>query len=297
MSQKTAIIIGGPTAVGKTALAIRLAQHYNTTILSADSRQCFRELTIGVARPSTEELAAVPHDFIATHSIEEVFSAADYEAYALRSLEQTFATHDHAIVCGGTGLYIKALMQGLDDIPPVEPAIREAIIADYEKNGLRALQETVRHEDPLYYESGEIRNPQRLMRALEVMRATGRSIRSFQQAAKAERSFRIIPIRLSLPREQLYQRIDQRVDQMMAAGLLDEVKGLFSKRQLNALQTVGYQELFAFLEGSCTLEEAVQRIKTNTRHYAKRQETWLKKYFAEEAFAPDAFEEILIASR
>lgn len=297
MPQKTAIIIGGPTAVGKTALAIRLAQHYHTTILSADSRQCFRELNIGVARPAPEELAAVPHDFIATHSIEETFTAADYETYALRSLEQAFTTHDYAIVCGGTGLYIKALMQGLDDIPPVEPAIREAIIADFEKNGLKALQEAVRTEDPRYFADGEIRNPQRLMRALEVMRATGKSIRSFQQAAKTERPFRIIPIRLSLPREQLYQRIDQRVDQMMAAGLLDEVKGLFSKRQLNALQTVGYQELFAFVEGSCTLEEAVQRIKTNTRHYAKRQETWLKKYFAAEAFAPEAFEAIVNASR
>lgn len=279
--------------MGKTALAIRLAQHWNTSILSADSRQCFRELNIGVARPTPEELAAVPHDFIATHSIETPFSAADYETYALHSLEQRFASSDRVVVCGGTGLYIKALMQGLDDIPPVETGIREAIIADFEINGLKALQEAVRMEDPRYYADGEIRNPQRLMRALEVVRATGRSIRSFQQSAKTERPFRIIPIRLSLPRDILYQRIDQRVDLMMAAGLLEEVKGLYPKRHLNALQTVGYQELFDYLDGTVSLDEAVARIKTNTRHYAKRQETWLKKYFAAEAFAPEAFEEIV----
>lgn len=286
MTQPTCIIIGGPTAVGKTALAITLARHFSTSILSADSRQCYRELNIGVAKPSPAELEQARHYFINSHSIQDNVTAADYETYALQSLEEIFRTSPIAIVVGGTGLYLKALMEGLDSIPPVAEEIRQQIISEYEAHGLRWLQKTVAAEDPLYYSTGEIQNPQRLMRALEVMRATGQSIRSFQKSSATQRPFRIIPVRLSLPRDILYNRINQRADAMMAEGLLKEVESLLPWKNLNALQTVGYQELFEYLDGKCSLEEAVEKIKVNTRHYAKRQETWFTKFLAPDSHSP-----------
>lgn len=293
MTPHTCIIIGGPTAVGKTALAITLARHFSTSILSADSRQCFRELNIGVAKPSNAELEQAHHYFINSHSIQDNVTAADYETYALHSLEEIFRTAPVAIVVGGTGLYLKALMEGLDSIPPVAEDIRQQIISEYESKGLRWLQQTVAAEDPLYYSTGETQNPQRLMRALEVVRATGQSIRHFQQASRPQRPFRMIPVRLSLPRETLYERINQRVDTMMAEGLLQEVKSLLPWKHLNALQTVGYQELFEYFEGKSSLEEAVEKIKVNTRHYAKRQETWFKKFLSETPYLPGEAEKII----
>lgn len=284
----TVIIVIGATAVGKTALAIELASWLHTEILSADSRQCFRELNIGVARPSASELAAVKHHFIATHSIYEEVNAAVYEEYALRTAGEIFQLHPNLVMVGGTGLYIKAFCEGMDEIPAILPGIREAVIADFEAKGLPWLQEEVRMRDPLFYASGEVQNPQRLMRALEVMMSTGRSIRSFQSGYKKQRPFNIIKIGLDLPRTELYDRINRRVDLMMESGLLQEVTELYNKLvagskesgevlRPNALQTVGYSELFDHLEGKCSLEQAVEKIKTNTRHYAKRQLTWFKK--------------------
>lgn len=293
---KTCIIIAGPTAVGKTSLAIALAQHFNTEIISADSRQCFKELDIGVAKPSPQQLQLVKHYFINSHSVEQEFNAALFEQYALDAIEKIFLSHDIAIVAGGTGLYIKAFCEGLDEIPPIDSSVRDAIIDTYAQKGLSWLQQQVQLADPLYYEQGEIQNPQRLMRALEVKQSTGRSILSFQQQKKKERDFRIIKIGIELPREELYHRINTRVDDMMQQGLLDEVKSLLPYRQLNALQTVGYSELFEYFDGKITLEEATTVIKQHTRNYAKRQLTWFKKDPAFQWFAPDDLEAIISAT-
>lgn len=283
---KTVIIIAGPTAVGKTAVAVQLARHFNTAIISADSRQCFKELNIGVARPSAEELSLVPHYFIASHSIHEEVTAATFEEYALAKTDELFAKHDTIIMTGGTGLYIRAFCEGLDMIPPIDPGIRENILKNYTAQGLLWLQEQVREKDPAFYATGEIQNPQRMMRALEVIEGTGQSVVTFRKGEKANRDFRIIKFGLELPREELVRNIDSRVDQMMQAGLLDEVKSLMPYRQLNALQTVGYAELFDYLDGKINLAEAVEAIKIHTRQYAKRQMTWFKKEKEMEWFAP-----------
>jgi len=275
--KKTCIIVTGPTASGKTALAIAVARHFNTSIISADSRQCFKELSIGVARPSKEELQMVKHYFIASHSITSAVNAAVFEAYALDAIRDIFSTRDVAVMAGGTGLYIKAFCEGLDDIPAIDMGIRDQIQRQYLQDGLSWLQEAVHTEDPAYYASGEIQNPQRLMRALEVVRATGRSIRSFQGGSGISRDFNIIKIALDLPREQLYDNINRRVDIMMEQGLLQEVKSLLPYRHLNALQTVGYKELFDYLDGRLSLADAINLLRQNTRHYAKRQLTWFRR--------------------
>lgn len=277
MSKKTVIIAGGPTASGKTTLAIRLAQYFNTEIISADSRQCYREMTIGVAKPSVEELQLVKHYFINSHSIHDTVTAATFEQYALQSAEHIFQNNDVAVMAGGTGLYIKAFCDGLDDIPSIDPGIREKINADYTANGLSWLQQQVAGHDPVYYSNGEILNPQRLIRALEVKLQTGRSIREFQNQKKVTRDFNVIKLALDLPKEILHQRISHRVDLMMQEGLLQEVQSLYEYKDLNALRTVGYTELFDYIDGKSTLEEAVDAIKSNTRYYAKRQLTWFKK--------------------
>ena len=275
--KKICIVITGPTAIGKTALAIKLAQHFNTQIISADSRQCYKELTIGVAKPSTEELALVKHHFINSHSIHEDVNAAVYENYALQKIDTIFKTNNVAVVVGGTGLYIKAFCQGMDDIPTIDKKIKEDLIKNYEQHGLGWLQQQIETLDKVYAKTGETKNPNRLIRALEVVMGTGKSITSFQQQAKKERNFTIIKIGLELPREELYQRINNRVEVMMKDGLLNEVKQLLAYQKLSALQTVGYRELFDYLEDKITLQKAVELIKQNTRHYAKRQLTWFKK--------------------
>lgn len=292
--KKTVIIICGPTAVGKTSVAIALAQHFNTEIISADSRQCFKELNIGVARPSAEELAAVKHHFIASHSIQEEVTAATFEQYALQKTKELFAQHDVVVMVGGTGLYIKAFCEGLDKIPELKPEVRSQIVEKYEQHGLLWLQDEVRKKDPAFYAAGEIQNPQRMMRALEVMEATGQSILSFRKGERTKRDFNIIKIGLELPREELVRNINARVDAMMEAGLLDEVKGLSVCKNLNALQTVGYAELFDYLEKRITLPEAIERIKTATRQYAKRQMTWFRKDENINWFAPVQPEEIIV---
>jgi tRNA dimethylallyltransferase len=275
--KKTCIVISGPTAVGKTALAILIAQHFSTQIISADSRQCYKELTIGVAKPSADELAAVSHYFINSHSIHENVNAAIFEKYALEKVQEIFLTNDVAVVVGGTGLYVKTFCSGIDAVPVILPGIRADIINKYEMGGLEWLQMEVKKNDPIYFSKGEILNPHRLIRALEVVTSTGKSISEFQTQKNQTRDFTILKIGLELPREALYQRINSRVDQMMQQGLVDEVRGLITHQELNALQTVGYRELFDHFAGKISLLQAIEAIKMSTRHYAKRQMTWFKK--------------------
>jgi tRNA dimethylallyltransferase len=230
-----------------------------------------------VAKPTDAELATAFHYFISSHSITEEITAADFEKYALKAVEEVFRERDVAIMVGGTGLYIKAFAEGLDDIPPVDPEVRKGLISCYGEAGLNWLQEEVRQKDPLYFAHGETQNPQRMLRALEVKMSTGKSILEFRTKGKKERAFRIVKVGLELPREKLYHQINHRVDQMMASGLLKEAEALLPFKNLNALQTVGYRELFDYFDGLITLDRAVALIKQNSRHYAKRQLTWFKK--------------------
>ncbi|MBD0378345.1 MAG: tRNA (adenosine(37)-N6)-dimethylallyltransferase MiaA [Flavisolibacter sp.] len=285
---KTVIIIAGPTAVGKTAVGIHVAQHFNTEIISADSRQCYKELKIGVARPSEEELAAVPHHFIATHSVHEKVTAATFEQYALQKAAELFEKKDVIVMVGGTGLYITAFTEGMDEIPDVPESVRNEIVENYFAYGLNWLQQEVLQYDPEFYAVGEIQNPQRLMRALEVYKATGKSILQFRTGRKADRPFSVIKIALEIPKEQLHRNINHRVGKMMEQGLLDEVQFLLPFQHLNALQTVGYKELFAYLHEEITLSQAVEEIKKNTQHYAKRQVTWFRKDKEYTWLPPDA---------
>lgn len=274
---KTVFIVVGPTAAGKTSLAIELAKYFKTEVISADSRQCFKELNIGVARPSAEELKTVTHHFVASHSIHDDLNAGIFEEYALQKAEKLFQTHDILIMAGGSGLYIKVFEEGMDEIPKVSEELRERIIAEYENNGLEWLQKKIQHKDPGFYGTGEIKNPQRLMRALEVAESTGRSILEFRKGKKQKRDFAIIKIGLELTKEELYRNINARVDKMIEGGLVDEVKRLLPDRNLKALQTVGYSEIFDYLDGKTSLGRAVELIRKNTKQYAKRQLTWFKK--------------------
>lgn len=283
---KTVIIIAGPTAVGKTALAIDITRHYNTSIISADSRQCFRELNIGVARPSIEELQQVEHYFIATHSITEEVTAVTFEEYALKKVNELFEKHDVVVMTGGTGLYIRAFCEGLDEIPEIPVDIRQTLMREYDALGIDWLRNQVKEKDPEFFAQGENQNPARLLRALEVKLTTGESILHFRKGNKKQRDFDIIKIGLELPREELYTRINQRVDKMMEMGLLEEVKGLMQYRELNALQTVGYSELFDYIDENTSLERAIELIKRHTRRYAKRQMTWFKKDQEFQWFSP-----------
>lgn len=277
MSLKTIIIVTGPTASGKTDLAMELARYFQTSIISADSRQCYRELNAGVAKPSPEQLSEIQHVFINSHSITEDVNAAIFESMAVEFCNEVFATRDVIIMCGGTGLYIKAFCEGLDEIPVVEEGIRKDIQSSYLENGLDWLKESIRLSDPVFYASGEMKNPQRMMRALEVVRSTGQSIITFRNRQKKQRPFRILEFGIRLPRKELYGRIDDRVDKMMDQGLMDEVISLLPYQHLNALQTVGYTELFEYLRGKLSLPDSISMIKQNTRHYAKRQITWMNK--------------------
>jgi tRNA dimethylallyltransferase len=276
----TVHIVVGPTAVGKTKYAIALAQKLNTEIISADARQCYQELNIGVARPSLEELATVPHHFIASHSIQETINAGTFEAYALAKATELLEKFGSAVMVGGTGLYIKAFVEGMDQIPAVDPSIRIQIQQDLSSKGMDWLQAQVQAKDPAYWaqaDQGEQQNTQRLSRALEVVIGTGQSILSFQLQSKKSRLFNIQKMGLEMPREQLYDKINQRVVQMVESGLEEEVNALRPQFHLNALQTVGYQEWLPYFEGHQTKEAVIQAIQQNTRHYAKRQLTWFKK--------------------
>ena len=274
---KTVIVIAGPTAVGKSGIGIEVAKHLNTEIISADSRQCYREMKIGVARPSNDQLSQVKHHFIASHSIHDKVNAAVFENYALEKATDIFKFSDYVVMVGGTGLYIKAFLEGMDPIPEVPENIRNDITEQYFQYGLNWLQDEVKKNDPLFYKTGEIQNPQRLMRALEVVKATGRSIIDYRKGEKAKRNFEVQKVALELPKELLYRNINTRVDQMVEEGLVEEVQSLYKFRHLTALQTVGYKEIFDYLDGKISLAEAIEQIKVNTRQYAKRQLTWFKK--------------------
>jgi len=291
---KTAIIICGPTAVGKTSVAIELAKSFHTEIISADSRQCFRELEIGVARPSAIDLKEVKHHFVASHSIHDEMNAAVFENYALEKTKEIFIDQDLVIIVGGTGLYIKAFCEGMDEIPGSVSGIRTWIADGYKKNGLEWLQGEVKKKDPAFYEAGEFQNPQRLMRALEVVETTGKSILGFHTGEKTKRDFNILKIGLELPRAELHRNIETRVEKMIEKGLVEEVKNLLAHKHLNALQTVGYSEIFSYLEGNTSLTGAVEEIKKNTRQYAKRQMTWFRKDKGIQWFFPHQADQILL---
>jgi len=277
MASKTVFIIAGPTAVGKTAVAIALAKRLGTSIVSADSRQCYKEMTIGTAKPSADELASVPHYFIDTFPVTEEITAAAYEHLSLQYLETIFETRDTAVVCGGTGLYIKALCEGLDEMPETDNEAELQVNKSYETGGLPWLQQALAEEDPAFFSVAETQNPARLLRALIFKRSTGRSIVDFRTGVKKQRPFQVIKCALTLPRPVLYDRINHRVDQMVKDGLIDEVRSLQTYSLLKNLQTVGYTELFDYLAGKWDLPTAIDKIKQHTRNYAKRQLTWFRK--------------------
>ncbi len=281
------VIVCGPTAVGKTAVAIELAKFFQTQIISADSRQCFNELNIGVAKPSLDELNLVTHHFINSHSIHEIVNAGVFETYALNAANEIFQHSNIAVMVGGTGLYIQSFCEGMDAMPVIDVSIRAKIKHQYQSNGLMWLQEQLQLKDPVFWHTAEQQNPQRLMRALEIVEATGQSNIDFRKGDKQQRNFDIIKIGLTLSREMLYTRINNRVDTMMEQGLLKEAENLIPHKSLNALQTVGYKEFFNYFDGNCTLENAIEELKKNTRHYAKRQMTWFKKDDAVQWFQPN----------
>jgi tRNA dimethylallyltransferase len=263
--------------VGKTEVAIKLARSLGTAVISADSRQCYREMNIGTAKPSANELQGVSHYFLDAFPVTQVLSAADFERLALTYLEEIFTGNNAAVVCGGTGLYIKALAEGLDEMPGIDEAIATQAEADYKQLGMGWLSKAVEQEDPEFYSSAETGNPARLLRALTFIRSNGKSINHYRSGTVKKRPFKMIKVGLELPRELLYERINQRVDGMMARGLLAEVEGLMAYKEFKSLQTVGYAELFDYLEGKCSLADAIGKIKQHTRNYAKRQLTWFKK--------------------
>ncbi len=288
---KTLVVITGPTAVGKTALTIELAQHYGIPIINADSRQIYRELKIGTAAPSDEQLQQAPHLFVGTKSIDDYYNASMYEQEVLSYIKESSSPIE--LLSGGSMMYIDAVCNGIDDIPTVREDIREEMKRRYKEEGLEALCEELKQLDPEHYAIVDRQNYRRVIHALEICHQTGKTYTSFRTQQKKERPFHIIKIGLNRDREELYQRINQRVDQMMADGLLDEVKGLVEKRHTNALNTVGYKELFDYLDGRWPLEEAVERIKGNTRRYARKQLTWYKRDEDMRWFHPDDIQDIL----
>ena len=290
---KSLIVIVGPTAIGKTALAITIANYLNTEIISADSRQFFKEMEIGTAKPSKAELQAAPHHFINSHSIKEYFSTGDFEISALRVIEDIFSRKDQAIMVGGSGLYINAVLNGLDELPQTNLDIREALNQRLKDEGLTSIQTELEALDPEYYAVVDRFNPQRLIRGLEFVLSTGKKLSSFQSKSKKTRPFKVVKIGLNKDRAALYKQIDLRVDLMMEKGLLEEVKGLLPYREYNALKTVGYAELFDFIDGNSTLEVAINKLKQNTRRFAKRQLTWFRRDEEIRWFEPDQTTDIM----
>jgi len=286
MSRKILIVIGGPTASGKTAVAIALAQHFNTEIISADARQFYRQMSIGTAKPTPEELAAARHHLVGHLDVWQPYNAGAFVRDALQLLGQIFTQKDIAIAVGGSGLYLRALCLGIDEMPAVSAAIRNYTDTLLREKGLPFLLEELRRYDPTYYDEVDKANPARVKRAMEVIYATGQPYSSFRKKQTVERPFQSIWIGLDLPREQLYERINRRVERMMEQGLLEEVQSLLPYRNYNALQTVGYTEIFEYLDGKITLDEAVSLIQQHTRNYAKRQLTWFRREPVR-WFAPD----------
>ena len=292
--QKYLVVVVGPTAVGKTDLSVQLAKHYQTAIISADSRQFFREMTIGTAKPSEAEQQGVPHYFINSHSIAQTYNAGAYEQDVLLLLQKLFEEKDVVILTGGSGLYIRAVCEGMDEMPETDAALRESLTRLYEEQGLQPLLAKLEQLDPTYFAQVDKANPQRVIRAVEVTLSSGAPYSSFRKSEKQGRPFHLIKIGLNRDRDELYQRIDQRMDVMLQQGLLGEATQLYPYRAHNALQTVGYKELFDFIDGIYGWEEAVRLLKRNSRRYAKRQLTWFKKNPDEFAwFHPKQWEELL----
>lgn len=277
VSENTLLVIAGPTAVGKTSVAIDVAQRFESEIISADSRQFYRELKIGTAAPDTTQLALVPHHFVGNLSLSDSYNVSQYETEVLDLLNRLFQKHKLVVLTGGSGLYIRAVCDGIDMLPDADSEIRIYLQNLLESDGLSALRLLLQKLDPVYFQIVDVANPTRIIRALEVCMSTGLPYSSFRKKNPAKRNFRIIKIGLDLPRAELHQRINARVDQMMAAGLEQEAREFYPYRHLNALNTVGYKELFDYFDGNCSQDDAVEKIKTNTRRYARRQITWFRK--------------------
>ncbi len=275
--KKRAIFICGPTAVGKTEVSLKLAEWLDTEIISFDSRQFFKELHIGAAPPSIEEQQRVPHHFVGHLSVKQEYNAGDFEQDALQKLEELFRTKQNVVLVGGSGLYMRALTDGFDDMPETDPNLRAGLNQEFLNHGLEALQKELQQKDPDYYQKVDLQNPQRIIRALEVIRSTGKPFSSFRKSHKTKRSFQILKIGMELPRTELYQRINKRVELMMRLGLENEARQLLPFRNAHALQTVGYKELFHYFDGEYDLKKAISEIQKNSRRYAKRQMTWFKR--------------------
>ena len=289
----TLIIVLGPTGVGKSDISIQLAKHYHSEIVSADSRQFFRELSIGTAVPSSEDLKIVPHHFIQNKSIHDYYNVSEYESEALRLINNLFVKVNPIILTGGSMLYVDTVCNGIDDIPTVDPEIRDDVIRWYEQNGIEALRQRLLEIDPEYYQIVDLNNPKRLLHAVEIHQMTGQPLTSFRKKTIKERPFRIIKVGINQDRNVLYDRINQRVLKMMDAGLLDEAMTVYPYRKLNSLNTVGYKELFSYLDGECTLDEAIDLIQRNTRKYARKQLTWFRRDEKIKWFEPEQIREII----
>ncbi|MDN3586390.1 tRNA (adenosine(37)-N6)-dimethylallyltransferase MiaA [Pedobacter aquatilis] len=290
---KTLVVIVGPTAIGKTALSIQIAQHFKTEIISADSRQFFKEMEIGTAKPDADELNAAKHHFINSHSVTELFSTGDFEQDALKVIDNIFVNHNIAIMVGGSGLYINAVINGLDEMPEIDMQIRSKLNHQFETEGLESIQKQLKEYDPEYFDKVDQNNPQRMIRGLEVYLSTGKKLSSMLSATKKERPFNIIKIGLNTDRAILYHRINERVDKMLDEGLLKEVESLIEFRSLNALNTVGYSEIFDYMDGKVSLDEAISAIKQNTRRFAKRQLTWFRRDEQINWFEPNQTEAVI----
>ena len=290
---KTLIVITGPTAVGKTQLCLDIARHFDIPIINADSRQIYKELSIGTAKPSAEEQQTVKHYFVGTLSLQDYYSASLFESQVMNLLDMLFKTSDYALMAGGSMMYIDAVCDGIDDIPTIDNDTRATMKQRLADQGLEKLCEELQRLDPEYYEIVDRQNPKRVVHALEICTMTGQTYTSFRKREKKDRPFRIVKIGLNRDREELYNRINARVDEMMQNGLLEEAEALYPMRESNALNTVGYKELFEYLNGRWPLEEAVERIKGNTRRYARKQLTWYKKDPQIHWFHPDQKKEII----
>lgn len=286
------VVIVGPTGSGKTDLSIEVARRLDAPILSTDSRQLYRGIPIGTAQPSADQLQAVEHHFIASHDLKQNFSCGAYEAEALALLDKLFRQHRDVVAAGGSGLYVQALCEGMDDLPKVDTALREQLNGRLRTEGVDVLAEELRDLDPEYYAVVDRQNPARVLRALEVCLQTGQPYSQLRRGVRQQRPFKVVKIGVDLPREELYRRIDRRVDLMMEAGLEAEARAVYPLRHLNALQTVGYKELFDFFDGRITRDEAVELIKRNSRRYAKRQLTWFRRDTEIHWFAPEDLEGI-----
>lgn len=290
---KTLIVIAGPTAIGKTALAIQLANYFNTEIVSADSRQFYKEMEIGTAKPSETELAAAKHHFINSHSITDNVSVGDYEKEAIQLIEKLFKNHDQVILAGGSGLFIHAICNGFDELPSASQETRDRLNNLLKTSGIKPLQDKLKEVDPVYFAEVDLNNPQRLIRALEVYETTGKAFSAYRKQSIKNRPFNIIKIGLNTERSNLYNHINERVDKMVENGLMEEVESLKPFRNLNALNTVGYSEILHYLDGKYSREEAIDKIKQNTRRFAKRQITWFNKSEDIKWFEPGQFDLIL----